>query len=408
VVAPERRKRGDVVAAAVMAVVVIAVAVLIWQNSQEHGTLSQTATTTPPEQQPATTVPQALRPLWHAADGSTDAAFPLTADDVVFTADGGTVLGRNPETGAQLWRYQRDLALCGVQSTWGSVVAVYRDRRGCSQVSELDATTGHRITARTGYADRRVTLTSDDSYVLEQGSDRAEVWRSDLVRTVEYGYVDAPVNPDSQPRSGCALLGSALGAAGARTAILEKCPGEAVARLTILETVPKDASKPEQVASALLPDTTPGAQPPRLLVSTGERSLVYLPGTGAVPPRLAVYDDNVKTIAQYRLNNPLSADARVIRTGFYRQLWTGDSDLALDPDTLAPLWAVPADGPGTVMAGQLLVPTAAGIDVVAPPTGTVQRWIPVAVPSTPGPVSLNVVGPVVLEQRGPTLYALGQ
>ena len=69
------------------------------------------------------------------------------------TADGGTVTGRDPRTGAVLWSYQRDLPLCGSVGAWHNAVAVYRDQRGCSQVTELAGDTGNRVAARSSYND---------------------------------------------------------------------------------------------------------------------------------------------------------------------------------------------------------------------------------------------------------------
>ena len=61
-----------------------------------------------------------------------------------------------------------------------------------------------------------------NNYAVVQGPTRVDVFRSDLVRTVEYGKPDVPVNPGVQPRSGC-TIGSALPAgASVRTATRRK------------------------------------------------------------------------------------------------------------------------------------------------------------------------------------------
>jgi hypothetical protein len=404
--APERRTRADVVVAAAIAVAVLVVAGLIWSNSQERGTLSRPAATALPQPATATAVPSALRELWHAP-AAAESGPPIAVSGVVVTADGGAVVGRNPANGREVWRYQRNLALCGAQTAWGTVVAVYRDRRGCSQASELAAGTGARITARNSLADHSVTLSANDSYIVSHGSRRLELWRSDLVRTLEYGYVDAPVNPNSQPRSGCTLLGAAMNEAGGRLAVLEKCPGDSDDRLTLLNPSPKDAEKPEEYASSVLPDTTPNAPDPVLLATNGDQTALYLPGGSSGGPRIGIYDNNIKTTTAYPLPDPLTAGARVERIGFDYLLWTGGSTVALNAETLAPQWSLDdATGPGTLMAQHILVPTANGIAVLAA-DGHPERTIPVARHGYTGPIELAVIGDTVLEQRGDMLYALG-
>ncbi len=68
-------------------------------------------------------------------------------------------------SGTELWRYERDLDLCDVTASWEKVVAVYRDDRGCSQVTELDGGTGERLAQRSSDADSEVTLKADGTYV---------------------------------------------------------------------------------------------------------------------------------------------------------------------------------------------------------------------------------------------------
>lgn len=407
--APERRTTADLIAAAAIALTVVVVAGLIWHYSQERATVSQTAAVDSAPAPHASAVPDAVHELWHAADAAT--SVPVVAGPVVVTADGDAVIGRDSRTGKQRWRYQRNLPLCGVQSSWGTVVAVYRDSRGCSQATELAATTGARVTARSSMADSNVALRGDNSYIVSRGPRRLEVWRSDLVRTVEYGYVDAPVNPNSQPRSKCTLLDSTLSTAGSRLVVLEKCPGDSDARLTLLNSVPKDAQKPEEYASSVLPDTTANTPDPRLLASSGDTTALYLPGDATNPPRIGVYDSSIKTIAQYPLPAPLPADAEVTRVGYYFMLWTGHSVMALDPATLAPKWTtdpgIDAAGPGTIMADHVLIPTAEGIAVVNAVDGSQERSIPVSRNGYHGRIDSAALGSTIVEQRGKDVYALG-
>ena len=109
----------------------------------------------------------------------------------VVTGNGRDVEGRDPATGTALWSYARDVELCGVSWVYQYAVAVYPDVRGCGQVSTIDAKTGTRGPARTAYADPEVRLSSDGTTVLSAGDSRLELWRSDMVRMLSYGSLDA-------------------------------------------------------------------------------------------------------------------------------------------------------------------------------------------------------------------------
>ena len=85
---------------------------------------------------------------------------------------------------------QRDTDVCGLIDNAGLVLAFYRDVRGCGEVMALDPATGHRRASRTSREDHDVTLTGDGNYAVAQGPTRVDVFRSDLVRTVEYGKPD--------------------------------------------------------------------------------------------------------------------------------------------------------------------------------------------------------------------------
>src|SRR5690349_8946931 len=108
---PERRTRGDLIAAGVIALVVAVTAALIWWTSDARATISTPAAEPVPSLTPATQVPAVLKELWSADSAKTTAA--LVVSGAVVTGEGGTVVGRDPATGAELWSYRRDLELCG-------------------------------------------------------------------------------------------------------------------------------------------------------------------------------------------------------------------------------------------------------------------------------------------------------
>ena len=121
----------------------------------------------------------------------------------------------------------------------------------CSEMTALRPDTGARVAARNADVVPGTQLVADDTFVLATGERYLEVERSDLVKTLEYGAVIAPAQPDRQPRAGCAYGSTAL--AARRLGVLERCPDDATDRLTVLSPDPADAEKPEEEFSVLLP-----------------------------------------------------------------------------------------------------------------------------------------------------------
>src|SRR5262249_31051591 len=159
---------------------------------------------------PAHAVPASLRQLWAAP--STMTAQPVAVGGTVVTGDGRAVDGRDPVTGEVRWSYARGSDLCGVSWGYHYAVAGYPDDRGCGQVTTIDGSTGRRGPARSSYADKHVDLSSDGTAVLSAGDTRLELWRSDMVRMLSYGEIDARVKPSSKGlHTGCRLASAAAG-----------------------------------------------------------------------------------------------------------------------------------------------------------------------------------------------------
>ncbi|GGG12391.1 hypothetical protein GCM10007304_27980 [Rhodococcoides trifolii] len=405
--APERRTRVDIAVAAAIALVVIIAAALVWFGSNARGTTSSEAVTPAPRPSVATSVPGTLRETWRRSD--TAGTVPMTAGGTVVSSSGSTVVGLDPTSGAPLWTYTRDVDLCSVIAAWNTAVAVYSDDRGCGQVTELDGSTGARTAQRGSDADDAVSLSTDGTYVSSRGSTRMEVWRSDLVRTLEYGRVDAPVNPGDQPRSGCQLLSTA--SSSSRVAVLEQCPGEEGPRLTTMNPAPKDNSKPEPYGSTILTDVPPGDSGARILAVAGDRIGMYLPPSGGAVARVGVFDGSSNFVTAWPLATAATTtggDGRnVVKTGSVLAWWTGETTLGLAQTDLATRWSVGETlGAGVPMAGKLLVPVRAGLAVIDPGTGRIENTIIVDRGGYTGPVGLAVLGTTVLEQRGTDLVAL--
>src|SRR6185312_11424793 len=123
--------------------------------------------------------------------------------------DGDAIEGRLPSTGEVIWTYARDKELCGLSHVYSYAVAVYPDSRGCGQVSTVDGSDGRRGPSRTSFSDDTVTLTADGATVLSQGPTRLELWRSDMVRMLSYGALDAPIKPETKAQSECQFTSAA-------------------------------------------------------------------------------------------------------------------------------------------------------------------------------------------------------
>ncbi|WP_328387672.1 Rv3212 family protein [Nocardia sp. NBC_00416] len=405
--APERRTRADVITAAAIAVVVVVALIVAWATSDSTDTESVVAETPARSLQPAGELPGRLREMWRAPDTATTRA--LTSEGVAVTGTGGSVVGHDPRTGEQVWRYTRDIPLCGVESQFGMVVAVYRNDRGCSETTMISGADGRRRTARSSYMDDRVRLSVDGTYVVAQGPDRLEVWRSDLVRTLEYGYVDARENWKTQPRQGCTLLSAA--SSPSRLAVLEQCPNEPADRISVLAPAPKDDNVPEEYGSHLLEGAGADSAAARVIAVSDNRIAVYQPGSSGpdpAAPRLTILDAKGNPVVVQELSAPLDETTTTTRIGSAFLVFTGNSVIALHANTFEPLWTAPdALGAPVPMAGKLLMPVPGAVAALDAATGAEVTRIPVARPDYGGgPISLGVLGNTVLEHRDGQLVAL--
>ena len=405
-VRPERRTKGDILAAATIALVIAAAAALVWWTSDARATISRPAAVPVPNPSPARQVPASLTQLWTAASPATTA--PVVVGGTAITGDGRQVDGRDPGTGQSRWSYARGSDLCGVSWVYHFAVAVFRDERGCGQVSSLDGATGRRGAARSSYADPRVSLSSDGTTVLSAGDTRLELWRSDMVRVLAYGETDARVKPSARGlHSGCRLVSAA--ASTSAVSVLESCANQADLRLVLLRPG-KDDDEPSQHVVA-----EPGIGPDsgaRVLAIFENNTAVYLPSP---QPRVDVVDDTGTTVSSTLLPKPPSRSAAATQTGNLVTWWTGDSLMVFEANSLTLRYTIAAGetgivaplGPGVMMAGRLLVPVTGAIGVYDPVSGANERYIPVnRAPGRAAVVSAGS-GSRVFEQRGDTVVALG-
>ena len=412
-VKPERRTRGDVLAAAAIAAVVAIAAALIWWTSDTRATISRAAATPAPTLPSAKAVPSSLRQLWTAPSPKTTT--PLVVAGNVVTGDGREVEGRDPATGNTRWTYARDLELCGVTYVYDYAVAVYPDVRGCGQVSTIDANTGERGPSRTAYADPEVRLSSDGTTVLSAGDSRLEQWRSDMVRMLSYGSLDARIKPGTPASPICRLVSAE--ASSTAVSVLEACPKQDDLRLTLLRPADEEDTPDQKYVPQPGVVDDSGA---RVIAVSDTTTAVYVP---APKPTVNIVDETGATVASTLLPRPPSPGATMSRAGDLITWWTGDSVMVFSANGLRYRYTVSAAGsniplgPATMMAGRLLVPVTGGYDVFDPATGNGVEHIPVlgapptrsvgGLPASSAAVVPAVAGSTILEQRGDELVALG-
>ena len=339
---------------------------------------------------------------WNAVSARTMA--PIVNGGNVITGQGHDMTGRDPNTGEQRWLYARDLDLCAVTYVYDLAVAVYPDSRGCGQVTGIRAATGVRGPSRTAYSDKHTVVSSDGSAVLSYGPTRLELWRTDLVRLMSYGELDARVKPvNTGVGAGCTLMSAAGGDASA--AVLESCKDEKDLRLTLLKPA-KEEDEPD-AKHVPMPGLAVDADA-RVLAVSGTTAAVYLP----IPsPRVVVYDETGTKTSETPLRippAPIGAAPALTRAGDYVTWWTGTSVLVFD-NKLSYRYTIdaPTLGPATMMAGRFLIPVAGGLAVYNPANGSQERVIAVAHPEGDEPIIPATAGPMVLEQRGAALRAFG-
>jgi len=292
---------------------------------------------------------------------------------------------------------------------------VYPDVRGCGQVSTIDAKTGERGPSRTAYADPEVRLSSDGTTVLSAGDTRLEQWRSDMVRMLSYGSLDARIKPGTPASPICRLVSAE--ASSTAVSVLEACPKQDDLRLTLLRPADEeDTPNQRYVPQPGVVDDS-GA---RVVAVSDTTTAVYVP---APKPTVNIVDETGATVASTLLPKPPSPGATMSRAGDLITWWTGDSVMVFSANGLRYRYTVSAAGsniplgPATMMAGRLLVPVTGGYDVFDPATGNGVEHIPVlgapptrsvgGLPASSAAVVPAVAGSTILEQRGDELVALG-
>nr|WP_052478553.1 PQQ-binding-like beta-propeller repeat protein [Kibdelosporangium sp. MJ126-NF4]CEL18955.1 hypothetical protein [Kibdelosporangium sp. MJ126-NF4]CTQ95242.1 hypothetical protein [Kibdelosporangium sp. MJ126-NF4] len=415
-------RRRDFVAVIVIVVAVVAGWALIGASSDFAATTSETAPDDLPVPESPSTLPPSFGEAWRAPSGATQ--LPVAVGPTVVTGDGNEVVGRNPYTGKQRWRYARDIPLCTIGVAWNEVISMYRRTSTslpskdpnsggtCSEVTSLKPETGERAHQRNGDAELDTQLLFDGTLATVTGKRLINSWRSDLVQTMEYGQVPDMQNPDKQPRVGC-TYGSVAVTQG-RIGVIERCPAKSDPsvtgddRLTVYKPTGKDNESDTPEVNFSL---TVGGERAQVIALNETYTAIALPN----PSRIVVYDSGGNKVQEYPVSIPDTDMARdpargvaPVTRGHDVVFWfTGSKTIALSLADFRPLWTTEGTlGSGVVFAGYLLLPVKDGYLVVDQLSGTRVTQTPVNRDGYNGPVQMSALGPMVLEQRGPTLVAL--
>lgn len=466
------RRRRDLIIAAAIAVVVIVAAMTVYLTSDIRATTDKTgpgfASTTA-----MAAVPSKLAVAWQQrTDPSVGAA--VSAYGTVATSDQHTVTGRNAATGAVRWSYARtNKSLCAVGSndtTVGTIqtpfastaddhpvgfLAVYATGGMCQELVLLHPQTGERRYQRTSPNEAGGTLIFGGPYTAWVGSDRMEVWRWDLLRTIQYGNQPDPDSPGYE-HLGCTFTDAAV--TDNQFGTIEHCASKGPhARIVLNWDDPHNHNDKWSVyAHQPLMDVDTGSTQARIVGITADRVAVLV---STPTPAIVIYGADGKIVSRTPVQIPASAfgadskpTPRVTLDGVQYALTAGhlvavgnqDVKVTVPITTTATTTAPSTDGGGLsgllsgsaatptkpttevqdratpvvnwVLPGAIGLPALVGTDLAVPsktglmvvPTaqGTVSRTVPVARTGSPSRVDVDLVEDRLVELRGDSVVAL--
>lgn len=396
---PLRRTRKDLIATAAIAAVSLAAVAGVWATAPIRGSQLEPAASEISVGDSLLTVPTTLTESFTLDSATFPGQHrPVTVSGLVISNDGYNVTAHDA-AGQQVWRYERDREICGMGTAWQAVTVAYRNNAGCGDVVSIAASTGEYKATRSAPAPDEVSILASNDRVGIANQERVELWRSDLVRTVEYGEISAPQEPGQQPHPECTIT-SAL----TRTellAVTEDCPDGTFLRLQ--KTTPEDSREPEITQSVKLPDSS------ARLVSIGQEGaavhvageILAFDGAGLVRHKLGAHSSPALAQAGEGFYSPATTDLPNHMSWFDGQRLYLFNPAGLKVEQILD----DAIGTGVVVDGKLLYPTAAGIAVADPTTGITEKTLPVE-RTHPGEVSLAVAGGTIVEKRGDQLVGL--
>lgn len=324
---------------------------------------------------------------------------PQVAGNLLITPTSNGVIATN-DAGEQVWSYHRsDAPLCSLGTAWDKVVLTFKTGVGCGDVVSLHANSGKYADTRSANSSEEVVAISSNDRVGTVSNDRVELWRSDLVRTVEYGNVEAKQEAEHQPHEDC-TINSAL----TRTellAVVETCPDESnKSWLRLQKVTPEDSRKPEMEKDIALDSS--GA---RLIAVSQDAAAVFIPEGS---PRIESYNKSGAQLSSVRVNPsptvsestspfaPATADLPHHMTWF-----DGARLYLLNPATLKVEHIFEdAIGTGIAIDDHLVIPTKEGLREVDWNTGKSKKDFKVDRGDYSGPVSIQRFGQAIAEKRG--------
>lgn len=423
---PSRRRRDTAVAAGLAVVAVVLGLVIYFKSDARATALTTGPDLTPPAAMGA--IPSSLQIAWTL---SSSARFPAVVSPygTVVTADDHTVTGYDGVTGAFRWSYGRsNVTLCAVGSgdtgapdfagsgaVRGIVTGFVKSGR-CSEITTLDPTTGERGKQRTGFTGADSRLIFGGPYGGMISNDLVELWRYDLVRTIQYGNQPEPTKPNTK-HLGCEFADIAL--AGTQFGTIEHCAASGSAAQLMLNyddpgsTTDGRAKSWDALNFAARATVNLGSDHARLLSMSAEEAAVLV---ASPTPAVVVYDATGKEVSRVPIgvsaDQIVAADAGgpvtpVVFGATARYLLVGSTLIAVNNDGLGVLWTLPdVLGKPALVGSQLLVPVAGGLAVVPVSSGSISSRLRVDRAGYIGRIDVGTVGNSVVETRGTAVVGL--
>lgn len=414
---PEQRTRTDLLVAGCILLAVIVIVAGTWLTSQQHKVDHQVAERPLPDAKSVTAagsqvtaLPDELHTSWTGTDESSRL---IAADGGVVSVQGTRVSMLDASSGKEVWHYDQHRQICGLSQPekWSTLVVTFRGPKGCGEAISFDIATGQ-------YAYTRDALAAEDVETL-QGNNRAgtlspqrvELWRSDLVRTVEVGQQEAPHQPDQQSHTECRFTSALTHDDLLVTA--QNCGDPNKKLIRFLKATPEESDAPETIHEFTVPA---GAE---LIGVSGDQAAIYIPASEQDGSRIQILDESgtFHTIptpeakgfpeeasvgVEKDLHQPRTYTQGLLHTWFDGQRLT-----IFNLNNLNTFQHVEsAIGTGVLNEGSLLVPVPEGIAEVDPASGKTQRTIRVDRGGYTGEVTLRVSHGQIVEQRGTQLVGL--
>lgn len=426
--AAETRLRRNRIASAILIIAVVLVIGWTWAASPARK-VDRSETTAPASsatQAPAANDPEAmphtLRPVWSTESSASTGAHtvsptPLVMDTSLIVAEDKGVRAISLNDGTERWHYRRNIPLCALSGSDGQVFATFRGAAGCGETVALKPDSGQYVATRKSIAADSPAAVRSNTYAGVYDSGLLELWRSDLVRVVEYGKVPASPEPEMQPHPECSII-SALTRVEL-LAVVNNCDGHG--RLVMQEANPEESRKPEVKSDIDLGPVTADMS----LISIGQDTAAVLSDNrirvfrmdGTMLTELALNETSLRS-APTEANSAGDAPRVPFTTDLPHHMtwWSPRGLLGFRPSTLTPAFEFPeATGTPAPWGEHIFMPVGDGIAVLNATTLEIIDTLPVptAAKSThldsannpESPVQLAVVGDTLLVQRGQSVDA---